>query len=313
MVKGQVAVGIIAIAVIAVIAVIVFLYYKPNTNGGGTKYKNDIITVEKSTVSNSNPYPGSTTSISIIIKNNGDKKTSEYSPDGVEVNFDNIAGLNFKGLECEGGRQISHSCIFDSLDPMDTRAVVLTLEVPEESVRNPFVEYFVKYTYTGFRKADIPIVEDSTRTPLSKFSQSSTSLGPITMEFEFPAQRETRVDNQVIKEYLVVGSNPFELKVKIKHVGTVANVEPTKIEPNNIILDLRNNFRKETSLRCDFDESGGKLYSTEEVEVPEELKCNLVFTLDPNPETLGSIWGEITYDYQFRRKETFTVKELPKT
>ncbi len=300
--KGQAAAGIIAIAVIVLVLIFVFMYYKPQTNHG-IEYKNDIVTVEETVVSNSNPSPGSTTSISILIKNNGDK------PVDVEVNFDNIAGLNFKELYCESGKQEFHSCIFEEIDPLDIRNIVLTLEVPEETISNPFVEYYVKYTYSGYRKANIPIVDNILRTPIGKFSQSEPSIGPVVLEFEFPAQKEIRKDSQVIKEYWVVADNPFELKVKLRHVGSLSNIEPIKIKKGSLILDLRGNFRVASGLKCDFEEKDGKLYSKEDIEVPGELKCNLESTLTPEPETLGTIWAEFTYDYQYRRKEGFTIKE----
>lgn len=299
--KGQAAGAIIAILIIAVVLIFVFMYYKPTTNHK-VEYKNDIVTIEETIVSNSNPSPGSTTSVSLLVKNNGDK------PVDAEVNFDNIAGLDFKELYCESGRQEFHACIFEGIDPLDTRNIILTLKVPEETISNPFVEYYVKYTYSGYRKADIPIVDNILRTPLAKFSQSEPSIGPVVLEFEFPAQKEIRKDSQVIKEYWVVANNPFELKIKLRHVGTLSGVEPIIIKKDSLVLDLKNNFRVSQGLKCDFEERGGKLYLNEDVELPEELKCNLETTLTPEPETTGTIWAEFTYDYQYRRKESFTVK-----
>ncbi|MEM7825937.1 MAG: hypothetical protein QW412_03735 [Candidatus Aenigmatarchaeota archaeon] len=273
----------------------------------GTKYKNDIITVEQTIISNSNPYPGSSTSVSILLKNNGDKAV-----DNVEVNFDNIVGLVLKEIYCEDGERKNNGCIFNEFENGGTRNIKVNLEVPEQTIRNPFIEYTISYPYEGYREASIPVVNDISRTPLGKFSQSSPSIGPVLLEFEFPAQRTTTINKQVIREYWVVDNEPFELKIKIKYVGTISDYEPIEIEKNNFGIDLKNNFEKASQLYCAFEDYGDRLNPKENVKVPSDLICNLKSVLTPDPEVMASISAEFSYIFQFRKKETLTVKEVLK-
>ncbi|MGC8812616.1 MAG: hypothetical protein ACP5O8_03485, partial [Candidatus Aenigmatarchaeota archaeon] len=124
-------------------------------SGDGTKYKNDIITVEQTTISNSNPSPGSTTSVNILLKNNGDKTV-----ENVEVKFDNIAGLELKELYCGEGEKEDNGCIFTEFEKGDIKSITVILQVPQQTIRNPFIEYTVSYPYEGYREASIPIVND---------------------------------------------------------------------------------------------------------------------------------------------------------
>jgi len=275
-------------------------------SGNEVKYKNDIITVEQTIISNSNPSPGSSTSVNILLKNNGDKTV-----ENVKVSFNNIVGLGLKELYCEEGEKEGNSCIF-SFEKGDTKSITVILEVPEQTIRNPFIEYTVSYPYEGYREASIPIVSDISRTPIGKFSQSSPSIGPVLLEFEFPVQRTTTIDKQVIKEYWVIGNEPFELKIKLRYVGTITNYDPIKIEKNNFVIDLKNSFEKASELYCEFEEYGGKLSPKEDVKVPSEFVCNLKSTLTPEPEAMGSISAEFSYTFQFRKREVFSVKEALK-
>jgi hypothetical protein len=292
-----------------ILMVFIFLAGCVSQTDNQPKYKNDIITVEKTVISNSNPSPGSTTSINIILKNNGDK-----SADNVEVRFDNIAGLSLIELSCEEGEKSGNSCIFNEFGSLETRNVRLMLKVPEQTIRNPFVEYTVSYPYKGSREARIPIVSDISTTPTSKFSQSSPTIGPVLLEFELPAQRTTKIDNQEIKEYWVIADEPFELKIKLRYVGSITNYDPLIISKDNLIINLNNNFKKEEELYCEFEEIGGSLYPKEDVKIPSELICNLksLIVPDPNLETIAPISAEFFYNFKFRRKEALTVKEVLK-
>ncbi|MEM5794231.1 MAG: hypothetical protein QXS48_01720 [Candidatus Aenigmatarchaeota archaeon] len=270
-----------------------------------TKYKNDIITVEHTTISNSNPYPGSTTSLQILLKNNGDK-----SVDNLRIEFDNIVGLELKELRCEEGIREDSGCVFNGFGSLETRIIKLTLKVPEHTIKNPFVEYEISYPWKGYREARIPIVNDISVTPKAKFSQTPPSLGPVLLEFEFPAQRTTTIDKQIIKEYWVISDEPFELKIKVRYVGTITNYEPIMISKSDFAINLNNNFEKEPNLYCEFEEVGNNLYPKEDLKVPAELICNLRPLVISEFESIAPISAEFSYTFKFRRKEVFTVKEI---
>ncbi|MCS7106004.1 MAG: hypothetical protein NZ942_01675 [Candidatus Aenigmarchaeota archaeon] len=271
------------------------------------KYKNDIITVEKTIITNSNPTPGSTTSINILLKNNGDKTL-----DNVEMRFDNIVGLILSELYCEDGEKIDYSCVFNKFGSLETRNIKLVLKVPEQTIRNPFIEYSISYPYKGQREARIPVVSSPYVTPKGKFSQSLPSVGPVLLEFEFPPQRTTRIDKQEIKEYWVVANEPFELKIKLKYVGSITGYDPIIIPKDSLVVDLNDNFQKDTKLYCEFEEYGGAIYPREDVKVPSELICNLKSVKIPEVEIIAPISAEFSYTFRFRRKETLTVKEILK-
>lgn len=296
--------------------------------------KNDIVTVEESTISNSNPYSLSTSTLTLLIKNNGDRIL-----DGVEVNFFNIPGFNVSELRCEipdekiGSEDSCNSntdcpgsefcdftnkkcykgCLHKEIDPRDTRETSLILQAPNVTSSTPLaVSYYIRYNYFGYRTANIPIIDGAYRTkPFSQFSQSSTSCGPIVLEFESKVGSERREDSKIIKEYWSRVNEPFEVKMNFKHVGSssLGTIQPVNLTAGGVRLDLNNSLVK-ASGPCNFDDS---LVSNKNVLVPGALICNFVnSSLFQEPEMTAVINAEFSYAYQFTRTEKFTVRPLPK-
>lgn len=302
------------------------------------KYKNDIITVEDYSVSSLSPYTGSATALEFSIKNNGDKTVNK-----VEVNFFDRPGFAVKELFCEGieewkfgsgtncesdidcinnefcdfsTKKCYKGCLFTNVESLDFRTIRLTLS--PTSTGTSTISYSIKYNYSGFRKADIPVIDGITRKqPISKFSQSIPTYGPVVISFEPPVGRERKENNKIIKEYWIVGDIPFELRMKLKHVGSksVGDITPVTIPAGNMKIDLRGTLvvakSETTELPCDFYESNGFLFSGKDVELPGELVCNFQSVPLEGPETLATIWAEFFYTYKYVRTETFNVKALP--
>jgi hypothetical protein len=127
------------------------------------------------------------------------------------------------------------------------------------------------------------------------------------LEFEAPVGRETVKDSTVVKEYWGVKGRPFELKMNFKHVGSIANVQPIKIEEGDVKLELIG-LKKEKDLPCDFKTKDEKLVSERDVTVPGELVCYLKSTDFIQPELRASVSASFDYTYEFIKAETFNVK-----
>jgi len=325
---------------ILLLVLIVALSGCVNQGGVVLQYKNDIITVEDYSVSSLNPYVGSMTTLDFIIKNNGDKKV-----EWAEVIFFDRPGFNVNELFCEGTKELKFGsgtacesdsdcpvntnefcdlsvkkcykgCLFTDIESLDFRAVSLTLNA--NSPGTYAISYSVKYEYSGFRKADIPVIDGITRKePIAKFSQSTPTYGPVVMDFEPPVGRQRKEDDKVIKEYWIVGDRPFEVKMNFKHVGSssVGTIQPVNISKGNVKLDLRRSLiigvHDTTKLPCDFYEENNFLFSKKDVLVPEKLLCNFQSTPLEGPETMATIWAEFSYTYKYIKTENFNVKPLP--
>lgn len=290
------------------------------------KYSNDIISVEEYYVSSLKPYAGSVTTMEFLLQNNG-----EYPVEWVEINFFNIQGFEVEQLNCQGTEAIDNRCIFDvsnaygPLEVGDVRKVSLLLRAPsKDKIKVPTslrIDYYINYTYFGFRKANIPIIDGTTITrPISQFSQSTSTYGPIQMSFEPPIGGVRKEDGKTIYEYWGVEDRPFEVKLKFNHVGT-SEVDTVAIEKGNITLDLKG-IEKIEGLPCDFcsvEEEGcpgkkpGYLYSTRRIKIPSTLICNFQLAIpNPPPEIVATIWADFTYTYKFIRSETFEVQPFGK-
>jgi len=325
--KGQVGKIIIVILIVGVLAYVFWpsiqklLTPDGDQNGNGPpEYKNDIITIETYSVSNTEPYEGSTVTIEFWIKNNGDREVEE-----VEVNFFDVPGFNVTSINCDGKlkdeqqysikeRKKCDSSDLDVTVPLDIRMILLTLKTPEEIISpSQFtVSYYIRYNYSGYRKADIPIVDGITRqTPLSTFSQSKATYGPVLLEFESKVGRERIEDDRTIKEYWSRMNEPFEVKMSFKHVGSsgIGIIKPVNISKGNIKLDLNNSLVKKSP--CNFVEQGGYLFSKKDVLVPDILICNFEnSSYFKEPESLAVIHAEFNYTYEYIKTQTFTVKPM---
>jgi len=303
-------------------------------------YKNDILTIEEYFVSDRKPYETSIVMIELLLKNNG-----EESITWAKVGF-KAPGFEIDDLSCEGSSGKIEGdecyCIFDSshafgeiesLENAGERRVILALKTDDKDLMHPYpltVTYTIEYNYSGFRKMDIPIIDGITLTkPLSEYSQSSATYGPILIKFESPERGERIEDGQTIKEYWGVRNTPFNVRMKFTHIGSgsIGEIKDPKIEAGMVKLDLRGSLEiatvDSTELPCDFYKKGEYYISNDrkdkpplkEVKIPGELMCNFqstVFTEDyTEPETTASIWVEYNYTYSYTNSQEIEVQPLP--
>ncbi len=310
-----------------------------NGNGGSLPYKNDIITIEDYYVSDRNPYEGGIVVLELVLKNNG-----EESAPRVEIGFD-TPGFYIKELNCDGTEAVisdeeEGSCVFDrnsafgpieSLDNGGERRIILTLQVRNIGILRPHtytITYYIEYDYSGFRKMDIPIIDGVTlKTPLSQYSQSTATYGPIQLTFKPPERGERVEGGQTIKEYWGVRDSPFKVEMSFTHVGSssIGNIRQPKIEASGVRLDLRGSLEiasvgeegDETMLPCQFYVGDGDyLFSDRSIDIPDELMCNFqsVPFSDPSfdePETSATIWTDFNYTYRYTNSQDFEIQPLP--
>ncbi|MDI6798889.1 MAG: hypothetical protein QMD12_02750 [Candidatus Aenigmarchaeota archaeon] len=304
---------IILILIIAVIGIAVFYFLsrKPPTDQTQPdqtqpRYKNDVITVESISISNPEPYSNGITTLSFLVRNNGE------FPADVKIDFFSIPGFVFKSLYCDLVPTNERKCEFsgdNSIEPLSYREVSLTLQAPNVSSPTSFtISYYIEYNYSGFRKMDIPIVDGITRKePLGKFEQSKPTYGPVLLEFEPPIGAERKEDNRIIREYWARQNEPFLVKMRFRHIGSgsVGNILPVNISKEKIRFNI-SEIEIAQNLPCDFDEY---IKPRKDVLVPKDLMCHFISTTD-QPEVTGTIYAEFNYTYRYIRTETLKVKPL---
>jgi hypothetical protein len=259
--------------------------------------------------------------ISFSVRNKGDKKV-----DRVRVLIKHL-GLSLLKLECEGTKPIDNNiCMFNgtnAIDSLDERKVSITLQAPSPEIikDTPLplsVTFNIEYDYSGYRIANIPVIDGKTRTrPLGKFSQSNPSYGPILLEFGLAPKTETAIDKTIIREYWAVPNQPFEVTFDFKDIiGKARNVNISKENISVTITDPLEvstpcNFEKKE--REELEEKTTLLKPIKDVLVPEtKLMCYFVSSDITEPEITASIKAEFNYTYKFELTETFTVQPLPK-
>ncbi len=284
------------------------------TSQGGGKpiiYSNNIVTIENYGVLTTNPYPGSSTSISFWVKNNGDK------PVTVTVDFFNVPGNLNAALSTCNGKTEGLVCKGIRLEPFDVRPVKLDLTVPSDNILSPVpyvIAYSISYDWTGYRSATVPMIDGITRTrPTSQFSQSQPSYGPVSVDILPPVGRTYKQDNQVITERWGLVGRPFEVVMNFKQAsspqGTIA--QPLVIPTGQIKLDSMNvepANQLGQSVYCAFNNS---VYP-KPLEVPGEIACNF---LSSGQAVSGELDGVVslnyTYTYSFTRTETIIEQPAP--
>lgn len=308
--KGEGAGWIIAIIIIlGVIGYFLFSNTSKIKADGGKRpieYKNDVITLEDYRVTDKSPYENGITTIEFDVKNNGDK-TIPY----VEVYFFDSGGFKFEELKCEAVNSEklgNEKCIFKNLEPLDTRSVLLTLRAPsaKKLIVERTVSFSVKYDISGSRDALIPIIDGTTKKkPSSKFSQSTPSYGPISLNIEPKLEREIVVGDKTVKEYWGVYGRTFETEFKFTHVGSEQKIVAVNISKGNVSFKLSG---LDVSENCDFNKVQDYWYSKKWIVVPyDTLFCNFNPT-ENLPEYTAVISVEFNYTYEFLRDETFIVQ-----
>jgi len=277
-------------------------------------YKNDVITVEDYVVIESNPAPGSTTTIKFSIMNNGDKAVPR-----VVVNFYDTKGIN-TNVECNNGNRINdHSCEYTNIESLEDRNFAINFKIPEmQDLRGQMsfnIFYSITYDYSGSRRITIPIIDsDNTKIkqPVTKFQTGDPSIGPIAVDFDPPLGRTSKQGNQIINEYWGVKDSPFEVKANFKQVGTTAvgTIVPTNITAGKASLKLTG-MVVDPDRNCDFTGTSGTIYSSSDVTVPASLVCSfrasLTSVCPPNCERTVAIDALFSYTYSIQRSETITI------
>ena len=298
---------------------------------GGPQYKNDVITIEDYYVSNLKPYAGSEATMEFLVQNNG-----EHPVKRVTVSFFDTSGLTVKILKCSGEEiplsdESRPTCVFGesealvAIEPLDVRQVVLRLGMPSDSViKKPTsftVSYRIEYDYSGYRKADLPVVDGVTvRTASSKYSQSTPSYGPIRLDFEMPVRGEHKEGTQTVKEYWGVRDEPFEVVFKLTDVADSKLKDKTPIiAAGNLMLDAKGSLARADGLPCDFCKPGETgcmgtdskyLYLGKDAKVPSELRCSFRSYDFIEPETFATLWAQYNYTYGYTLTEKFEVQPV---
>jgi hypothetical protein len=323
--KGQAAVAIIVIVIIGV--ALYFFWPQINelisTGNGGViipEYENDIISVEDLYVSNKKPYADTPVTIKFFVKNNGDEKVEK-----VRVNFYDLPGFEDPEISCDQPSDPidTHGCIFKEMESLEMREVVLTLKAPpSEIIFSPEVfkiSYNIKYNHSGYRIANIPIIDGKTReTPMGEFSVSDTGYGPIVLDFELQAQKEIQIDEKIIKKYWAVSDQPLEVRFSFEDI--IGKADQVNILEKDIKLEVIGPLNR--SEPCDFSmegeiahepsEAGSTLLvSTKNITVPEELLCFFTPKQIDMPETTASIKAQFNYTYEFFKSISFEIQPLP--
>jgi hypothetical protein len=289
----------------------------------GPSYSNDIVTIEDYYVSNLNPYAGSQVEVDFLLQNNGELPVSHLT---LEVNAP--AGWQITSLACQGitspeitSEKDSGKCeykytnINEAIQPFDVRSVSMSFKTPSNILKpTPFVlSYSVSYDYTGYRKADLPVVDGVTlRKATSSYSESSPSYGPIRLDFDIPARSEHVEGKQVVKEYWGVKGEPFEIMFSFTDVASQDyKGSSAALSVNSITFDTKGSLKLAPGLPCDFAASGAVYVSSAEVKkMPGQLRCSFVSNDFAEPEIFATLWANYMYKYMYTKTQAFEVQPL---
>lgn len=317
--KGQAAILILIIAIGIAIYFILSTITFPPAEGPQIPpptYSNDVITIENLEISELTPYNATPVILSFYIRNNGDEDIGK-----VEVNFfsprfgEGKTNLKLEKLECEDGKSITRKednlitggkCEFSNLSPGDMRLVSLTFKTPAKAFKAPTpftIRYSVTYDHSGYRIANIPIIDGITvKRPTIEFSQSEPTWGPVQLEFIPPVGGEEKVDEEIIERYWGVRDRVFKVEIVLTHVGILEKVYPIPI--HSVKLEL-SQIEKAREGYCDFKnlEIKDKL-----LDPTKELKliCQFI-SKGEDPQFMGQIKANFTYIYKFEGEQTIVV------
>jgi hypothetical protein len=275
------------------------------------QYSNNIITIEDYSVATTNPYPSTSTYINFWVKSSGDHPTI------ATVDFFNVPNNLNAQLSCDNV-PISGKLSCDiPLEPFDSKPVKLDLTMPSDNILSPIpytIALSVSYNWTGYRSANIPIIDGVVRTrPVSQFVQSTPTYGPIVVDFTPPVGITYKQGNQVITERWGSTNRPFEIDMNFRHVGTatgaVSIYQPVKIPANQIKLSMQN-IEIPPSVYCAFDNT--TMLYPRDLELPGTIVClfrNSTAALAG--EITGAIAVNYTYTYIFTKTETIIEQPIP--
>jgi len=277
------------------------------------QFKNDGITLESYSVTTVKPFAGSSTSVQFNVQNSIDKRVRN-----VEISFFDLPGFKILKIDCGGGtKKDDHTCFYDKIEALDFKRFSITLQAPpSDIIKAPTIfpiSFSVKYDQTGYKQMDIPIIDDVTlHEPKTPYKESSTSFGPVKVDFESPIGRETKKGKSVIQEHWAVRGSSFQVKFKFSYQGdsSIGDIIPVNISKENIHLEYTNvEIAKE--LYCNFDGNNGVATANIDIEIPRtssrSLICNFNSANFREAERIATISVSYLYTYQFIRTEKITV------
>jgi hypothetical protein len=276
-----------------------------------TFFQNDVIKLEEYSVSAAEMYEGGITKLEFVVQSYADQDVRN-----VEVNFFDHKPFEILQLKCEDQESTDGKCFFDKIEFINSKRVSVTFRAPTSigSATTVQTRFSVKYDYTGYKRANIPIVDGVNRKePKTKYKESSVSYSPIQIIFDPPVGKSIQEGDKMVKVYWGVDDQPFELGVNFKHVGssTVGEIRPTKIQQGKLSIEL-DHLEVAPDLRCDFEQSGNKLISKDEINVPGKRVCTLKPVFQPGDQMEVTAFVDASFDftYEFRKTQTFKIYPL---
>lgn len=270
------------------------------------KYSYNVITEEELSLYPSSVPPGSTTTLSFSIKNNGDR-----SVERVRVEFYDLGGGAFtvENLECENGERMDNGCIFYELQSFESRKVRLVLKAPSLVVSRPVfkLKYSISYPFSGHKQILIPAIDLSKKSkPLTKLRESYPLYGPIQVKLELPVGTEKIEGKKTIRENWLFKGQKFSVFFKFEDVvnkdsGIVLPEGSVKLKLYGLTID--------PDVPCDFENSGEFAISTKSLRVPGTLLCG--FVVEDFEEGEISVRLEVIYNYTYRIDKAVEVSVVP--
>lgn len=333
---------VLIIVVIAGIGFFALQYLPGGISSVNINYKNDVIAVEDVFLSNSKPYEGTDTTLQFNIVNNGDKKVKN-----VILTFESTGGgfnkIESSDLKCADSVPQStaypdgitewNKCVFNEIDSLGLKHISLTLHTRDVLTDTPYnIKYSVQYDYHGERIATIPIIDSSTRSkPISRFSQSTPSIGPVVLDFQAGEAREFTEGGKTVAGYWLEYGSSAEVKINLKNIGSssIGTINDTYIKEKTFTLDAKSILTPSgvCNFVADTDKSDGLLYycrnsnpsgsgcdlkqAMRPVKLPAQLSCNF----NPSqklsaPEISATILASFDYAYKFTKTQQITVKNV---
>jgi hypothetical protein len=287
-------------ALILILILLVFLgifFLVPKTPSYQPSAKEEVITLEEYVARPLNLRAGDVATIEFSISNNDNKVIKN-----VEVNFFDLSGMTIEELRCEE-KKSDQTCFFDEIEPFYPKEVFLKLRAPSLSTQVSLtVSFYVKYDYSGFGVAKVPIIDGVTiKRPPKPFTSSESSSGPIKLDFKLPERGERKEDSKIIKESWAYNDEEFKVlmnfdfRKKTSAMPVVINKDKTTLSLVALRIDER--------FSCDFEGSKAK----KDVIVPGSLSCYFIPLSSDLPLREGKIEVSFDYTYQFTKTETFSV------
>lgn len=299
--------------ILFLLAVVVLLSGCINLSSGPASfYSNDVISIENYVLTDSQPVPGGTTSIKFDLRNNGQDPVPR-----VVVNFFDTQGLS-TSVNCNGGTKLSgSSCEYDNIPSLNTRSFSITFNIPGKSdIQGPIslnFNYEIDYDYHGSRRIVLPVIDTSQETqPITQYTISDPSVGPISADFDPPIGRTTQnSNNQPVQEYWGAKGDSFEIKTHFNLVAsnTIGTIVPVTLKTGHVKLQL-GGISVDSSRRCDFSGSTGTISSTFDVTASGDtntLVCSFRASSFSTPEKIVSVDALFDYTMQIFRSATVMV------